>query len=167
MVNATWQMYDKLQSPMLDKYSNNLLYTSTTAEKKVYSTQAQAGVIHIYKTQYRWLQKEWFSFWSALQLNARTANIRSVLRRLLKSCMNYVSDLSLKTCDDWAWFSGCIMMVFSIQYLCVWLSSKGNWWKESISHFCKLSLTLQQTCSKFCYKMGRTAKKMQQSSSQC
>jgi len=53
MVNATWQTYDKLQSPMLDKYSNNLLYTSTIAGKKVYSTQAQAGVIHIYETQYR------------------------------------------------------------------------------------------------------------------
>jgi hypothetical protein len=32
MVNATWQMYDKQQSPMLNEYSNNLLYTSTTAE---------------------------------------------------------------------------------------------------------------------------------------
>jgi hypothetical protein len=51
MVNATWQMYDKLQSPMLNKYSNNLLYTSTTVEKKNYSTHA--GVIHIYETQYR------------------------------------------------------------------------------------------------------------------
>jgi len=33
-VNATWQMYDKLQRPILNEYSNNLLYTSTTAEKK-------------------------------------------------------------------------------------------------------------------------------------
>jgi len=34
-LNATWQMYDKLQSPVLNEYSNNLLYTSTKAEKKL------------------------------------------------------------------------------------------------------------------------------------
>jgi len=32
-VNTTWQMYDKQQSPMLNEYSNNLLHTSTIAEK--------------------------------------------------------------------------------------------------------------------------------------
>jgi hypothetical protein len=48
-VNATWQMCDKLQSPVLNEYSKNLLYTCTTAERIYYTQAPLQKVIHSMK----------------------------------------------------------------------------------------------------------------------